>query len=773
MIVAGAVVATPAAAQDGATLAEVDGTGTEDDPYVVTNAEELQAMNGDVDAHYVLDADIDASDTESWNARSGFVPIGTDDEPFTGSFDGQGHTITGLTIDRPGEDDIGLFAYTNEESEIRNVSLDDAFVRGEDHVGIVVGFNNGLVDRATAAGTVEGSQTVGGIAGGSSESAEISNVGADADVTGSDRSTGGAVGWNEGPIYRAYATGDVSGTDGVGGLLGENQGDTRSSYATGDVSGQEDVGGLIGNGGYTAGTVRNAYATGDVDGQENAGGLLGMNPGTVTAVYATGDVSGESRIGGITGDRDADPANYDPQLYDAYWDTEASAASDAIGYIGFHEDSIDLTELDTGEMTGADATRNLDKLAFGDVYAPTDEYPVFQWQVEDVDVSLDDATLTEGQHTDVTVTLSLTDGTTVTASEVAAYDAGTSIATVDAGTLTAESEGETDVSATVAGQSDTATLDVLEPPEISQTDAGIDAEGVVNGSTATITASYENTGGMEGDHTAELVVDGETVDTDTVTVGLDAEETVEFEFTPDAAGDYDVAVDGTDVGTLTAVERGTVSVTGVDAPEKIGEGTPYEIDVSLSNDADVAVAETVIYQVDGEDAVTESVAVGADGATATLEHAADATGSVDHRVAVADTEATASSEVVEPPAFGVAELDAPDAVEAGETAEITATIENSGGIEHTRAVTVRYGGENVTTTNVTLAPGESTEVTAEVTADEAGDVAYAASVADASREGTMTVEEAGQNGDDGSSGFGVGAALAALLGGAAASRRRL
>lgn len=798
MIVAGAVVATPAAAQDGETPAEMDGTGAEDDPYVVTNAEELQAMNEDLDAHYVLGNDIDASETAEWNARSGFVPVGDEPEygersrtPFTGSFNGQGHTITGLTIARPTSENIGLFGYS--EGLIENVRLEEINVRGEEPAGGLVGENFGSVSDVAIEGEVRGSPlSIGGLAG--ANNGDIHNASVDVTVTSSGTDnlisgTGGIAGYNGGELTESTASGDVSGAENIGGLVGVNSGTVMESGATGDVSGDEVVGGLVGNAyegavsdSYATGdvsaeeiagglagenseesTIRTSYATGDVSATENAGGLIGSNVAPVGRSFATGTVEAGTNAGGLVGTGDTQ------QVTDAYWSPHAANQNDVLG-----DEDGDAVRLGRNDLTGADATSNLNALDFDDVYAATDEHPILRWQVEDADVALDDATITEEQQTDVAVTLSLTDGTTVTASEVAEYDADAAIASVDAGTLTAESKGETDVSATVAGQSDTATLDVLEPPEISQTDAGIDAEGVVNGSTATITASYENTGGMEGDHTAELVVDGETVDTETVTVGLDAEETVEFEFTPDEAGDYDIAVDGTDVGTLAAVERGTVSVTGVDAPEQIGEGTPYEIDVTLSNDADVTVAETVTYQVDGEDAVTESVAVDADGATATLEHAVDATGSVDHRVAVADTEATASSEVVEPPAFEVAELDAPDAVEAGETAELAATIENSGGIEHTRTVTVRYGGENVTATDVTLAPGESTEVTGEVTADEAGDVSYAASVADASQEGAVTVEESAQNGngDDGSPGFGVVAALAALLGGAAASRRR-
>ena len=68
------------------------GSGTEADPYLITDVYELQEMSDDLTAYYVLGNDIDASVTSSWNGNAGFEPIGT----FTGIFDGQGHTITGV-----------------------------------------------------------------------------------------------------------------------------------------------------------------------------------------------------------------------------------------------------------------------------------------------------------------------------------------------------------------------------------------------------------------------------------------------------------------------------------------------------------------------------------------------------------------------------------------------------------------------------------------------------------------------------------------------------
>jgi len=93
------------------------GSGTEADPYVITNASELQAMNDDLGASYVLGNDIDAS------SIANFDPIGEFQNEFTGSFDGDGYTISGLTINRPEEERVGLFGRTGPETApITNVT---------------------------------------------------------------------------------------------------------------------------------------------------------------------------------------------------------------------------------------------------------------------------------------------------------------------------------------------------------------------------------------------------------------------------------------------------------------------------------------------------------------------------------------------------------------------------------------------------------------------------------------------------------------------------
>ncbi len=171
------------------------GSGTEDDPYKISNVDQLQDMNENLSAHYELVNDIDASVTKDWNDGSGFMPVGKDDDnKFTGSLDGQGYEISGLCINRSSTDWVGLFGYLGETASVEDLGLVDANVIGNDWVGGLVGYNDGRVSNSYATGNVSGDWRVGGL-----------------------------VGYNEGEIQDSYATGEVSGNHTVGGLMAENE----------------------------------------------------------------------------------------------------------------------------------------------------------------------------------------------------------------------------------------------------------------------------------------------------------------------------------------------------------------------------------------------------------------------------------------------------------------------------------------------------------------------------------------------------------------------
>ncbi len=236
------------------------GEGTCGNPYQISTVDQLKNIELNLSAYYVLINDIDASSTSSWNSGAGFEPIGNDSNQFSGSFDGQGHNITGLFIDRPSQDDVGLFGYTTSQSKIENTGLVDQNVTGSNNVGGLVGYNFGDVSYCYATGTVTGSNNAGGL-----------------------------VGYNKGTLNQCYTTGTATGRLYVGGLVGVNNDAVTQCYTTSNVSGSAVVGGLVGG---NNGIINDCYSTGPVNGSVIAGGLVGDNNGDVNYSYWDTETSG-------------------------------------------------------------------------------------------------------------------------------------------------------------------------------------------------------------------------------------------------------------------------------------------------------------------------------------------------------------------------------------------------------------------------------------------------------------------------------------------------
>lgn len=415
-------------AQVDVSPSELSGSGIDGDPYIITNASELQAMEDDLDAHYRLGNDIDASNTSQWNGGKGFDPVGNDTTQFTGSLDGSDHAITGLTIDRPNERAIGIFGYS--QGTITNVSLTSISITGEARVGGLVGENKGSIQDVVASGSVTlvGSlRDVGGLVGENYDGV-IENVTASVSVEGSDR-VGGLVGENGGTIRGATATGDVTGNIRIGGLVGENEdfaddGTIRDSTASGSVNatGSGTAGGLVGinkagtiiestasgdvtsDGSYLGGLVgenrdggriTDAAASGSVDasggfvgglvgnnkdgfvtnatasasvtsGGDVVGGLVGNNiNGTLQETFAVGSVTGSGTVGGLVGQNEGRFEN--GTVADSYWDTQTTGQSTSAG---------SATGLTASEMQGQAAETNMTGLSFGTAWQTRpNDYP--------------------------------------------------------------------------------------------------------------------------------------------------------------------------------------------------------------------------------------------------------------------------------------------------------------------------------------------------------------------------------------------------------------
>lgn len=264
----------------------------------------LQSIRSDPSANYALGSSISASTTAGWNNGLGFDPI----DGFTGKFDGLGHNISNLTINRPTEISVGLFGDINGAT-IKNVSLFQPTITGGASVGALVGIANGasIIDNShTILGEVYGDVVVGGLIGLNEGNVVDSSATTNA---GGIQSVGGLVGRNEGQITNSYAMGDISGNNAVGGLVGFTlvTGSIDNSYATGNVNGGSTVGGLIGQA-QGVGSINNTYATGSVYAiQGGAGGLVGFNEVNISNSYASGNVASDfgTMVGGLVGYSDS------------------------------------------------------------------------------------------------------------------------------------------------------------------------------------------------------------------------------------------------------------------------------------------------------------------------------------------------------------------------------------------------------------------------------------------------------------------------------------
>ncbi|NDP59739.1 MAG: filamentous hemagglutinin N-terminal domain-containing protein, partial [Oxalobacteraceae bacterium] len=286
----------------------------------INNVHQLQLMAMAPGANYALGANVNAATTgliggiitDVWG-NAGFVPVGNRNNRFSGTFDGNGHTIAGLYINSTATD-VGLIGSTSSSAIVRNVGMVGGSVTSTGYViGSLVGLNSGLISSSYATGDVSGRGLVGGLVG-IHDNGSIEGSYATGNVHGTDGSIGGLVGAlnsvrgnpSSPTIRNSYATGNVSGSYTVGGLLGDNNfGVVSNSHATGTVTWtnaapqHEKFGGLMG---YNSGTVDSSYATGNVSGDITVGGLAGLNDGgTINNSFARGIVSGYTEIGGLVG----------------------------------------------------------------------------------------------------------------------------------------------------------------------------------------------------------------------------------------------------------------------------------------------------------------------------------------------------------------------------------------------------------------------------------------------------------------------------------------
>ena len=275
------------------------GKGTVDEPYQISNRAELYwfagLVNGtlpdggkeNLSANAILTANIivntgvldenknlvSKSDLTEWE------PIGARWSSYTGTFDGQGYTISGLYFNNPHSSYVGLFGCIGANGKISNVGVLDSYFQFSGLGGGVCGVNYGTVRDCKNTGSVRGFATIGGVCGLNEKGGIIENS------------------FNEGTVS-VSGTGDN--VQNVGGVSGNNNGTIKSCYNTASVSGQVSVGGVCGF--NSVGTITNCFNEGTVSGQNIVGGVCGNGCGvTTTNCFNKGTVRGQIHVGGVCG----------------------------------------------------------------------------------------------------------------------------------------------------------------------------------------------------------------------------------------------------------------------------------------------------------------------------------------------------------------------------------------------------------------------------------------------------------------------------------------
>jgi len=282
------------------------GSGTDDDPYIIQTEADLNAIRNDLSAWYELVNDISMVQHQT---DEGFEPVGGENNPFQGHFNGKGHKIKSLFVNRPNTSDIGLFGRVSAGATISNIRLVNVKIIGYDCVGGLVGSSCGTITNCATEGDVSGRSRIGGLVGGTTR-------------------------YPFGSIKHSYSTATVDGIYNVGGLIGWNEGIISNCYSAGNITGDYQVGGLIGTDDYSE---------------------------LIECCYSVGKVTGSpGHIGGLIG-----VCNGIHDYRNSFWDIETSGTTLSAGGIG--KTTAEMKQKDTFSNTGWDFEAMWDIIE-GDTY---------------------------------------------------------------------------------------------------------------------------------------------------------------------------------------------------------------------------------------------------------------------------------------------------------------------------------------------------------------------------------------------------------------------
>jgi hypothetical protein len=412
----------------------IGGDGSQANPYQVHTIDDLVAigLEENLDKHFIQMGDIDASASEELSNGSGFQPIGTREQPFTGSYNGDGYTISSLFIhnQKTGDDAVGFFGYV-KDGIIENITIDNrspswlnkvqksaiendtimivdepplnrvdlSETRG---VGGFIGFNDGgIVRNCSYLGVAGGfiSQGMAGFIG--VNTGTVENAHFDGNLTSG--SVAGFVWINAGEIRQSSAKGSADGITGWG-FASSNYGHIINSYVNMDVNGTNGAAGFVGN--HEDGIIQSSFASGVTSSSINISGFVLTNNAEISNVYSTMnlevvDFDAPRQVSGIavtnkengviensyfagsveiTGSSDFSKAAIIENLGlldNLYWDMERSDLNDAV----LDSSPDGATGLTTAQMTGPAAEQNMPEFDWVNIWRTTEDgYPVLRWE---------------------------------------------------------------------------------------------------------------------------------------------------------------------------------------------------------------------------------------------------------------------------------------------------------------------------------------------------------------------------------------------------------
>ena len=268
-----------------------------------------------------LDTDLDLSDYENL-----FLPV------MDGTFDGNGHQITGVTLNEE-MSDYGLFRYVGANGVIKNLSVEGEILGGDEqeNIGILAGSNAGTIENCISRGTLNGETAIGGIAGKNEETGTISRSSNEAVVDGKMQ-TGGIAGLNEGSISDCINSGKINTNQKVK-KQAEGDGNSVNISIPNAVSGltaderANETGGIAGNSSGDISYCTNTATIGFERLGSSTGGIVGRQKGSLSYSANKGVVYGHKNVGGITGVLEP----YEESSYDRDYRQELSDELDRLG----------------------------------------------------------------------------------------------------------------------------------------------------------------------------------------------------------------------------------------------------------------------------------------------------------------------------------------------------------------------------------------------------------------------------------------------------------